>query len=57
MIQDLKQIVLEKIVSGKTEDEVALKPSITTKYEDLGLRWNLITSKKIRRTFYKSLNE
>ena len=57
MLQDLKQIVLKELKSGKTEDEVASNTSLTKTYDDLGFSWNFITSEKIRRTFYKSLKE
>ncbi|WP_034045966.1 MBL fold metallo-hydrolase [Wocania ichthyoenteri] len=57
MLENLKTLVLDEIDSEKTEDEVANNTSLTKKYDDLNYSWNFITSKKIRRTFYRSLKE
>lgn len=57
MMEDLKQIVFSEIEKGKTEEEVATNKSLTKTYDDLGYSWGFINSKKIRRTFYKSLKK
>ena len=56
MLESLRANVLAEIKNGKTEDEVASNTSITKTYDDLGYSWQFISSEKIRRTFYKSLN-
>ena len=56
MLESLRIAILAEINSGKTEDEVVANSNLTKTYDDLGFGWNFITSKKIRRTFYKSLN-
>ncbi|RLD30308.1 MAG: MBL fold metallo-hydrolase [Bacteroidetes bacterium] len=57
MLKSLKAKVLTEIENGKTEEDIAANTAITKTYDDLGYSWNFISSKKIRRAFYKSLKE
>ncbi len=57
MMQGLKTIILAEIEKGQTEEDVANNKSLTKTYDAQGYSWNFITSKKIRRTFYKSLKQ
>jgi len=57
MMEDMKQIVLNEISKGKTEDQVANDESLTKTYDDQGYSWQFINSERIRRTFYRSLKK
>lgn len=57
MLETLKANVLAEIKNGKTEEEVVANTSITKTYDDLGYSWDFISSEKIRRALYKSLND
>jgi glyoxylase-like metal-dependent hydrolase (beta-lactamase superfamily II) len=57
MLETLRDNVLAEIDKGKTEDEVAANTRITEAYDALKYGSGFISSKKIRRTFYKSLKE
>jgi glyoxylase-like metal-dependent hydrolase (beta-lactamase superfamily II) len=57
MLETLKANVLTEINKGKTEDDVAANADITKTYDALDYGCCFITSKKIRRTFYKSLKK
>ncbi len=57
MMEDLKAKVITEIESGKSEDDVASNTNITKTYDDLGYSWAFINSERIRRTFYKSLQQ
>ena len=57
MMEDLRNIILEEIRKGQTEDEVANNSNLTRSYDDQGYAWQFITSEKIRRVFYKSLSQ
>jgi len=57
MLETLKTNVLAEIKNGKTEEDVVANTSITKTYDDLGYSWDFISSEKIRRALYKSLND
>ena len=57
MLVDLRTSIQSEIEKGKTEDDVANNSAITKTYDDIGYSWNFITSEKIRRAIYKSLNK
>mgnify|MGYP000250226264 FL=1 len=55
MLETLRNNVQNEIDKGKNEDEVAANSNITKEYDDLNYSWAFITSEKIRRTIYQSL--
>ncbi len=57
MLESLKTVILKEIEEGQTEEQVALNTDLTKPYDDLEYSWGFINSEKIRRTFYKSLND
>lgn len=56
MLESLKTIILKEIEEGKTEEQVVSNTDLTKPFDDLDYSWGFINSEKIRRTFYKSLN-
>jgi glyoxylase-like metal-dependent hydrolase (beta-lactamase superfamily II) len=57
MLASLKANISAEIENGKTEEEVTSDTSITKTYDDLDYGCCFISSEKIRRTVYKSLNK
>jgi len=57
MLESLKITILEEIEKDETEEQVTSNKELTKPFDDLGYSWGFINSEKIRRTFYKSLND
>ncbi|PTX63837.1 glyoxylase-like metal-dependent hydrolase (beta-lactamase superfamily II) [Kordia periserrulae] len=57
MLEELKTAVITEIKAGKTEEDVAKNTTLTKKYDDLNYGDWFISSERIRRTFYKSLQK
>jgi glyoxylase-like metal-dependent hydrolase (beta-lactamase superfamily II) len=57
MLESLKTIILKEIEEGQTEEQVVSNTDLTKPFDDLDYSWGFINSEKIRRTFYRSLND
>lgn len=57
MLETLRVSVLKEIATGKTEENVASNILLTKTYDDLDYGCCFISSKKMRRTLYRSLKK
>lgn len=57
MLETIKTNILSEIENGKTEDEVATNANLTKTYDDLNYGCCFISSEKMRRTIYRSLEK